>query len=84
MRSRLDAAGLGDDLAHPLGGAELDALHQRDDRGVARAGRPPSSPRLARSVCDGTARTTMSAPSTASAGSVVAATDARQRRGRGR
>ena len=32
----------------------------------------PHAVRLARSVCDGTASTTMSAPSAASAGSVVA------------
>ena len=36
--------------------------------------RSAQTARLARSVCDGTASTTISAPSTASAGSVVAET----------
>ena len=33
---RIDPGRLHDNLAHPLGGAELDALHQRDQRGVGR------------------------------------------------
>ena len=67
-RSGVDPGGLDDDLAHPLGGAELDALHQRDQGGVGGAGAPAQSARLPRSVCDGTASTTRSAPSSASAG----------------
>ena len=36
IRSARRAGDLGDDLAHPLGGAELDALHQADEHGVGR------------------------------------------------
>src|SRR3712207_9268591 len=34
---RAHPGGLHDHLAHPLGGAELDALHQRDERQVGRS-----------------------------------------------
>ena len=37
------AGDLRDHLAHPLGGAELDALHQADQRGVARQAAPSRS-----------------------------------------
>ena len=52
--------------------AELDALHERDDDGIRPAWREPHVPRLSRSVWDGTASTTMSAPAAASSGSDVA------------
>ena len=51
--------------------AELDALHQRDEHALSGSTEAQSS-RLARSVCDGTASTTMSAPATACSGSCVA------------
>ena len=56
------AGDLGDHLAHPLGGAELDALHQRHEHGVARACTAVHSPRFSRSFCEGTESTTNSAP----------------------
>ena len=39
----IDLGDFRDDLAHPIAGAELDALHQADERGIAadRAGRRP-------------------------------------------
>ena len=67
-RSGAGAGDLADHLAHPLGRAELDALHQRQQGGVARAAAAPTPSRLSRSDCDGTASTTMSASSSASAG----------------
>ncbi len=41
MRSGSTPADLGDDLGHPLGGAELDALHQGHDRRRRRQRRAP-------------------------------------------
>ncbi len=64
IRSGPGAGHLGDDLAHPVAGAQLDALHQADQQ---RAGgsRPGPAARLARSVWAGTASTTRSAPARA-------------------
>ena len=69
----LDPADLGDDLAHALGGAELDALHQRDDGGVARQ-QPTPQRRRGWRAASATARPARRCrrPSAASAGSVVA------------
>ena len=78
MRSGSTPPDLGDDLATSAWWCRA----RRPSSGT----RPPPTPaapsptrvRLARSVCEGTASTTMSAPSAASAGSVVAADGARQ------
>ena len=74
MRSGAGAGDLRDHLAHPLGGAELDALHQRHEDRVRRASRRSTAPRFSRSFCEGTESTTNSAPAAASSGSGVART----------
>ena len=55
-----------DDLAHPLGGAEFDALHQADQHRVAGEQRRPVGQVARAASATGTARTTNSAPSAAS------------------
>ena len=75
----LDARDLGDDLAHPLVVPSSTPFIRRHQRGAVAGSAEPQPARLARSVCDGTASTTMSAPSAASAGSVVARDAGRQR-----
>ena len=72
-RSGATPADLGDDLAHPLGRAELDALHQADQHGGRAAAAGPTRRGCRAASATGTASTTTSAPSAASAGSVVAA-----------
>ena len=72
IRSGATLAGLGDHLAHPQPGAQLDALGQADHDGRRPACDQPA--RLPRSDCDGTASTTNSAPSMAAAGSLTART----------
>ena len=70
---------LADDLAHPLRGAQLDALHQADQDGVRREVRAQPV-RFSRSIWDGRASTTTSAPPSASAGRWSPAASAAARR----
>ena len=69
---RLDPADLGDDLAHPLGGAELDALHQRHDRRRGGSAEPHAVEVGAQRLRRARRARRCRRPSAASAGSVVA------------
>ena len=69
---RAGAGDLGDDLAHPVAGAELDALHEADQQRARRQQLAPVGQVVAAGVWAGTASTTRSAPASAAAGSAVA------------
>ena len=78
IRSAGTPADLGDDLAHPQVVPSSTPFISDTSSGVVAEAAAPTRSRFARSVCDGTASTTMSAPSSTSAGSVDASMPAGQ------